>query len=377
MKKHRTTLKKFIEQLPDKKVVETPSTIPVNFSSLSYLDKYKALGTGYQKTSLYKKDDNVYIYIDSYDVKRTGKSIYIKKTEIGHLYIIGNIVKSNISRSHIIQILKFLGITLFDEKSLNSHFLDYLIKPSFLKSIFVGTIYNEETLIRAIGKRVYHFKNFNWRSLKVLLSRAPWEFNVSLHDIRDFTKSPERSLDRIASLTNLSLISDLIHSAVKLGEVVDLNWSEKRMREEHLRQTRQLMQNELSSKERIPIQTNSINTETITQLNNEYDIFAEGNIMHHCIYTCYFNRIKNKSYLGFHMNSPEDCTFGIRLDGNKEPVLDQIFLQYDKPVQPSTRELANQFISEHLIQLKEMLNPKEDKLCCEAFRLNNTEVLLP
>ena len=33
-------------------------------------------------------------------------------------------------------------------------------------------------------------------------------------------------------------------------------------------------------------------------LNTEQEVFQEGLDMHHCIYTCYWKRIKNKEYLG-------------------------------------------------------------------------------
>jgi hypothetical protein len=89
-------------------------------------------------------------------------------------------------------------------------------------------------------------------------------------------------------------------------------------------------------------------------LNNEREIYEEGLNMHHCIHSCYFNRIKNREYIAFHMTFPEDCTFGVKI-ASGEIILDQIYLKYDRHVQDKTRQVALDFIKKHSKQLSKLL----------------------
>ena len=82
--------------------------------------------------------------------------------------------------------------------------------------------------------------------------------------------------------------------------------------------------------------------------------------MHHCVYTNYYRSIKNHSYIALHMTYPEDCTIGIRLDQKGEPFLHQIYLKYDRTVQPETKEIAKKYISDNSENLKAMLAEKSN-----------------
>jgi hypothetical protein len=48
--------------------------------------------------------------------------------------------------------------------------------------------------------------------------------------------------------------------------------------------------------------------------NTEQEVFEEGSVMHHCIYTNYWHDIKTKEYLALTVNLPEGpATIGMRL----------------------------------------------------------------
>ena len=180
-------------------------------------------------------------------------------------------------------------------------------------------------------------------------------------DLVHFTKNVDNSLRILAKeceldswSSRMTLFRDVLQLAVKLGQVIDLNWSDKRMEQFHQEQVRIINALEIASKPQTPIFDQLIGNEHITMLNNEREIYEEGLNMHHCIHSCYFNRIKKQEYIAFHMTFPEDCTFGVKI-ASGEVILDQIYLKYDKRVQDETRQVAIDFIKKHSKQLSELL----------------------
>ena len=184
----------------------------------------------------------------------------------------------------------------------------------------------------------------------------------SLTDLYYFTKNIDQSIDKIISADTIdeSLYSDLLDSAIKLNQTVDFTWSQKRIAEEHKKQIETLLAKELSAKEEKPIYDTTLMTFPFKLLNTEKDIFIEGSTMHHCLYNCYYNKIKDHDYIAFHLTSPEECTLGIYLN-NGYPTLNQIYKKYDRPVSKETREYANNFINTHASDLLKLFNQKIDK----------------
>ena len=182
-----------------------------------------------------------------------------------------------------------------------------------------------------------------------------------------FTKDLHTSMKRIMTdckqdYSSQQRFYDLLHSAMKLDEVVDFSWSDKRIAEEHLRQTRQLMSEELAAKEHKPVYNTYLsNYDNIKLLNTEQEVYMEGMTMHHCLYTCYWSRIKSRQYIAFHMKSPEDCTFSVRIIDDK-PYLDQIYLAYDRRVQDETKEIAMKFMLDNAEEFKRLLSLKQNNL---------------
>ena len=92
----------------------------------------------------------------------------------------------------------------------------------------------------------------------------------------------------------------------------------------------------------------------IEQLNTEKEVFLEGTNMHHCLYNCYWNRIKSKDYIAFHMSVPEDCTFSFKVLNDKV-VLDQAFLAYDKQISDITKTAIVDFQNRNEADLYKLL----------------------
>jgi hypothetical protein len=71
--------------------------------------------------------------------------------------------------------------------------------------------------------------------------------------------------------------------------------------------------------------------------NTEQRVFEEGYLMHHCVYTNYWNRIQRKDYIALSMQLEDGpVTIGLarktyRHEGNGF-YLDQVYHKYDKPL---------------------------------------------
>ena len=182
-------------------------------------------------------------------------------------------------------------------------------------------------------------------------------WSISLFDIRDFTKNPEESIKIYLASGQKDIYSNLLTYAVQLGQVVDFSWSERRIREEHQKQISKCREKEISNKKNDPIYETVLETKNIKLLNTEKDVFLEGETMSHCLYNCYFDRIKSKNYIAFHMFTPEDCTFSVRFEQDT-PILDQIYLKHDFNVKPETKQIAIDFIKENESILMKMHKEK-------------------
>lgn len=354
----RKTIKTFISNLKPFKIQDN---ILGPIDNLPYEEKFKKLNEfGYERI-LYVKENYAYFVINHVFYKRLGKKFFVNRERLSYIYISPTSLKIDCGQGDFEFFLKQIGIIWW--KDIPNGVLNRYFRISFIaKSIFIGTIYNEETLYKAIAKRIFHCKEISWRNMKRYCELKPFEY-ISLLDLKDFTKNINDSIRIYCdSKDKKQIYYDLLNSAVKLGETVDFTWSAKRIEEEHLRQTRKLMEIEIAKKDQTPIYKNLFETpDNIHILNTEREIYREGKNMHHCIYTNYYNSIKNHRYIAFHMNSPQDCTFSVKInDGNV--LFDQIYLKYDKSVEPSTRVIALEFIEKHTKDIQKMFEeiiPKE------------------
>lgn len=71
--------------------------------------------------------------------------------------------------------------------------------------------------------------------------------------------------------------------------------------------------------------------------------------MHHCVYTCYWHRIKEHEYLAFAFYTSERFTLGLNLkDG--EWVYDQAYLKYDKQISEESKALVEKFLGDSTVK---------------------------
>ena len=356
--KQTISLRQFLKQAPREVHQFNKPEWFDNFKELSYAQKYHLYINSDPVFEHFLKSDDEHLYYKKtcHQICRIGRTFFIKKLQVGSIYITPKSVKTNFpSRETFAEFLQLLNIKLWkDTRECSEYHL--LNKPSILKDILTGHVYNDETLWKRYALHAFKLKNVSWKDFKVCYNH---HFNIL--DLVHFTKNVDNSLRILAKeceldswSSRMTLFRDVLQLAVKLGQVIDLNWSDKRMEQFHQEQVRIINALEIASKPQTPIFDQLIGNEHITMLNNEREIYEEGLNMHHCIHSCYFNRIKKQEYIAFHMTFPEDCTFGVKI-ASGEVILDQIYLKYDKRVQDETRQVAIDFIKKHSKQLSELL----------------------
>lgn len=354
--KHSITIKTFIK---DFHPFIDSSYIPTTLNNLSYEEKLEEINKVNRYFKVYKNEERIYFVEYETYIKRIGRNFFKKKTPIQWIYISNKEISIKCGTLFILKFLEECGITWFKEISCRTKDL-YFDKVPIFKGIIIGTIYSEETLYRAIARRIYH-TNVSWKIMKQYCELEPFHM-ISFYDLKEFTKNLENSISIYCSCNYKTLLRDVLHNAIQLNQTVNFRWSHNRILSEHLKQIEKLTEKEINSKSQEEIYETEISNfpTTMKLLNTEKDIFLEGSYMHHCLYHNYYRRIKYHSYIAFHLIAPEECTLGINFRDGK-PIFDQVYLRYDKHVKPETEEYCKKFISDYE---KELI-----KLFSEPFEL--------
>ena len=192
----RTTLKKFIENFNVKSFSRWIGEEIPDLKQLSPKEKYDSLSKLYIKEILSVKNDHIYYAINHVKIQRCGKN-YFKRSTVAHSIFIDQKKVVN-KRNNILSrdsklVLDFLKLCnrnyFYDIEDCGKWYISN--SPSILKSILVGTIYNQETLYTAIGKRILHV-NINWKYIKSWLMSNR---SIYLTDLNYYTKNIYDSLN--------------------------------------------------------------------------------------------------------------------------------------------------------------------------------------
>ena len=171
-----------------------------------------------------------------------------------------------------------------------------------------------------------------------------------------------------------SLVADAVDLALQLNKKVNFSWSRNKFRDINVQWSRELMRKDIEKRNPQDIYKNKELIKDAKLLSSERDVFEEGMIMHHCVYTNYWGLIKSGKYIALHLNSTVNSlgiTLGVwvRYDSNNQDniisklVFDQAFYAYDKTL--STED--NQMCKDYLIDNEDNLI----KILTDSFIANN------
>ena len=154
--------------------------------------------------------------------------------------------------------------------------------------------------------------------------------NSNIINIKSFRTILEYSTNANHALTELlgkvksgfagsvPLINDIYAQAAMLNKRVNPLWSNKRMQEVHTEWTREVMGMQLKCLDKIvykyPEGFDKIKLDSVELIKDNFELFEEGTLMNHCIYSNYHNIVANYNYFAVRYKKGDvRATVGINL----------------------------------------------------------------
>ena len=201
---------------------------------------------------------------------------------------------------------------------------------------------------------------FNKLKTGVIQTRSSKPVN-SVHQDGWLT-SLTRAFNYLGEVAETSLVADAVDLALQLNKKVNFSWSRNKFQDINVQWSRELMRKDIEKRNPQDIYKNKELIKDAKLLSSERDVFEEGMIMHHCVYTNYWRLIESGKYVALHLNStvnPSGITLGVQVMydyNNKDNIIsklvfDQAFYAYDKML--STED--NQMCKDYLIDNEENL----------------------
>ena len=291
---------------------------PVSSEELCLYDLYtdsiiSPIFNNYQKCYLLNKILNTYTDLKS----------FIKE------YLIYNDI--NISYKMFMNILKFIAYN-------KDNFIDHLsVYNEIITYMKVAT--NQEVL-------------FNKLKTKAIQTRSSKPVNSINQDEYEWLTSAFNYLGEVAEK---SLVADAVDLALQLNKKVNFSWSRNKFRDINVQWSRELMRKDIEKRNPKDIYKNKELIKDAKLLSSERDVFEEGMIMHHCVYTNYWRLIESGKYVALHLNStinPSGITLGVQVMydyNNKDNIIsklvfDQAFYAYDKILSTEDNQMCKDYL---------------------------------
>lgn len=242
-------------------------------------------------------------------------------------YLIYNDI--NISYKMFMNILKFIA---YNKDNFNSFLNAYDEIITYMK---VAT--NQEVL-------------FNKLKTRTIQTRSSKPVNSVYQD--EWLTSAFNYLGEVAEK---SLVADAVDLALQLNKKVNFSWSRNKFRDINVQWSRELMRKDIEKRNPKDIYKNKELIKDAKLLSSERDVFEEGMIMHHCVYTNYWRLIESGKYVALHLDStvnPSGITLGVQVMydyNNKDNIIsklvfDQAFYAYDKILSTEDNQMCKDYL---------------------------------
>ena len=245
-------------------------------------------------------------------------------------YLIYNDI--NISYKMFMNILKFIAYNKDNFVSLYDAY-DEII--TYMK---VAT--NQEVLFNKLKTR-----SIQTRSSKPVNSVHQYEWLTRLTSV----------FNHIGEVVEKSLVADAVDLALQLNKKVNFSWSRNKFQDINVQWSRELMRKDIEKRNPQDIYKNKELIKDAKLLSSERDVFEEGMIMHHCVYTNYWRLIESGKYVALHLNSTVNSlgiTLGVQVIydyNNKDNIIsklvfDQAFYAYDKILSTEDSQMCKDYL---------------------------------
>lgn len=301
------------------------------------------------EVNLCKKEGKTYFSSQSFKVKQSKESYYRYITRKDG-FTIDEKGKVNVWFGK--NIFEILMLDTFLNQYLNTNWLDNSLRSYITKGIFekivAGKITNNTDLCKAYLKamrlncspRLFHEATHTLSKMALLrMCGVAKDINHMLEYVVNTQKE---------GTTINHIINDMIDQAMMLRKKIDFKWSAARLNEEHNNWTREIMGYEMERMVDEPIpdvhKWLAFDTDEIKLLKTKKEVFTEGRVMNHCIYTNYWNTITYGHYLAFHIiYDGREATLGVN-NNNGYLVFNQCYSHHNGAVTPAIKDLVNSFI---------------------------------
>lgn len=169
----------------------------------------------------------------------------------------------------------------------------------------------------------------------------------------------------LGEVAEKSLVADAVDLALQLNKKVNFNWSRNKFRDINVQWSRELMRKDIEKRNPQDIYKNKELIKDAKLLSSERDVFEEGMIMHHCVYTNYWRLIESGKYVALHLDSTVNSlgiTLGVQVMydyNNKDNIIsklifDQAFYAYDKILSTEDSQMCKDYLidnEENLIKI--------------------------
>jgi hypothetical protein len=315
----------------------------------------------FSEASITKKDGCIYYAANTFKVvKSTKSSYYVKRVtkdgftidQKGKLSVWFN--KNIFQIPHMVDVFKYFNFNWFSQR-----LYPFVTKGIFEKMV-TGKITNNIDVCKAYIKAM----RLNC-SPSLFLQLFTSDYTISKTDFlrqasvaKDVNHFIEytMSVSKENSRDKYHILSDMIKEAQILEKKIDFTWSLNRVKEEHKKWTEEIMQVEIDGLDDQVIPNverfDRYTPKHFKLLKTQKEVFYEGKIMKHCVYTSYWNSIKNNNYLAYHIEfNGEEATLGVYID-NDCIRYNQCFSRYNGAISHTMHTLVNQFVEELNEQVK-------------------------
>lgn len=159
----------------------------------------------------------------------------------------------------------------------------------------------------------------------------------------------------LGEVAEKSLVEDAVDLALQLNKKVNFSWSRNKFQDINVQWSRELMRKDIEKRNPKDIYKNKELIKDAKLLSSERDVFEEGMIMHHCVYTNYWRLIESGKYIALHLNStinPSGITLGVQVMydyNNKDNIIsklvfDQAFYAYDKILSTEDNQMCKDYL---------------------------------
>lgn len=227
------------------------------------------------------------------------------------------------------------------------------------QEVLKGNITNPEVLCKKFSKR-YFRGVYSYNTIKSA-ARKNYGLLLRFWTLYEYTTNPELAVKKLLCDDNewSSLFNDCLEYARIQDIKINPSWSLNRLRNEHQKQIEREKFEEIEKCSNKDVIT-PYQAEGLSLITNERDACQESELMHNCVYRCYWRDVRNHQYL-VAKGEVNGCYINLGIAVHWGNLLfDQVFASYNRSVDKSVQDWCENWIDRHRETLLDIITePKE------------------